>query len=126
MKQIDRHGRIIHMEEKEPITLPNIPRLPNETDADYSVRAELVMAEQELALLDKKAIRTLERIADDEEATDASRVAAALGILNRTRGKPIERHEHGGPGGGPIPHAIATAPVTEDQLDRFIKRHAKS
>lgn len=113
------------MEDKKQFELLNIPRLPNESDADYAIRGEAVMAEQELRLLDLKAMRTLERIAEDEEASDASRVAAASAILNRTRGKPVERHEHSGIGGGAITHAVATAPVTEDQLERFLKRHAK-
>lgn len=114
------------MDDTKPIELLNIPRLPGESDADYAVRGEAVMAEQELKLLDLKAMRTLERIACDEEASDNARVAAASAILNRTRGKPVEHHEHSGPGGGAIAHAIATAPVTEEQLDRFLKRHAKS
>lgn len=116
----------IHMSEKKPIELLNIPRLPNESDADYLVRGEAVMVEQELKLLDLKAMRTLERVCDDSEAADSAKVAAASAILNRTRGKPVERHEHSGIGGGAIAHAIATAPVTEDQLERFLKRHAKS
>lgn len=113
------------MEKKEPTVLPDIPRLPGESDADYIVRAEAILVENELKLLDVKAMRTLERIAEDEEASDNARVAAASAILNRTRGKPVEKHEHSGPGGAPIAHAVATAPVTEEQLERFVQRHAK-
>lgn len=115
----------IHMEDKKPIEIATIPRLKDESDADYVVRAEAVLAAQELKLLDFKAMRTLESIAEDEEASDNARVAAASAILNRTRGKPVEKHEHSGPGGAPIAHAVATAPVTEEQLERFVQRHAK-
>lgn len=110
----------------KPIQISDVIRLPGESDTDYVVRAEAILDERELKILDKKAIRALERICDDEEASDAAVVSAATSILNRTRGKPVEKHEHSGPGGAPIAHAVATAPVTEEQLDRFVQRHAKS
>jgi hypothetical protein len=39
-------------------------------------------------------------------------------VLDRTEGRPIDRHEHGGPGGGPLVTALVdVSALTDDQLN---------
>lgn len=102
------------------MVIGDIARIEGETNAEYVLRAEKLLDGKRLADLDKAALAALEEVLSATEAP-AAVVAAAREILQRTRGKPVERIEMSGPNGGPI----ATVAVSDEQLARFVKRHAQ-
>ncbi|WP_297389786.1 terminase small subunit [Acidiferrobacter sp.] len=83
----------------------------------------LVMAQAE------KAVDTLEAVMDGIKAGASSKggiaaVQAANSILDRSGLKPIEKLEHGGPNGGPIPVQNAFAvPLPASDADAWAKEH---
>ena len=112
------------MEKEKLIEIPGHPRMPDESNMDYHDRVERALRDERLMELDNSAIAALERVLKEEtEAPAAAVVSAALGALNRTRGKVPETIQHAGINGEPI--KIQNTHVTEEQLERFIQRHAK-
>lgn len=50
-------------------------------------------------------------------ASEAARVTAATAILDRGYGRPMQTHEHGGTGGGPIKHDLSG--LADEQLEQL-------
>ncbi|WP_205836153.1 hypothetical protein [Methylobacterium brachiatum] len=62
----------------------------------------------------KTALATLARVAA-KGVSESAQVAAAIAILDRGYGKPMQGHEHSGPHGAPIPVADLSR-VSDEQL----------
>ena len=75
-------------------------------------RNRLLAAEMVLVENAEKAARTLSGHLDSESESVAQR--AATDILDRTAGKPVQRSEVSGPGGGPI--TVRAEDLTDDEL----------
>lgn len=100
-------------------------RLKGETDDAFRRRVANRVDEEEWVDIAKKAQRRLREIIDGTGPdSDATEMAAIRTALERADGEPTRRVQLSGPDGGPI--EFSTVPVTEDQLQRFLKRHAKS
>lgn len=97
-------------------------RLKGEDDEAFKRRAAFYANQEEWGLLAEKARTRLKEILNGADS-DASEMAAIRTALERADGEPKKRLELSGIDGAPL--AIATVPVTQDQLDRFLKRHAK-
>lgn len=60
------------------------------------------------------ALKTLVEIAKDVAAPPASRVSAAVAILDRGYGKPTQAIQHGNPDGSPLVTRIVIEAATND------------
>lgn len=97
-------------------------RIKGEDDETFKRRCAFYANQEEWGSLAEKARERLKAILGGADS-DASEMAAIRTVLERSDGEPKRRLELSGPDGAPI--AVATVPVTQDQLERFLKRHAK-
>lgn len=97
-------------------------RIKGEDDEMFKRRCSFYANQEEWGALAEKARERLKAILGGADS-DASEMAAIRTVLERSDGEPKRRLELSGPDGAPI--AVATVPVTQDQLERFLKRHAK-
>lgn len=88
-------------------------KLAQELKRNRLLAAEMVLVENA-----EKAARTLTRHLDSESEPVAQR--AATDILDRTAGKPVQRSELSGPGGGPI--TVRAEDLTDDELAAIAAR----
>lgn len=100
-------------------------RIKGEDDETFKRRVANRVDQEKWVEIARKAQSRLQKILDgSEHDTDASEMAAIRIALEYAEGEPKKKIEHTGPDGGPI--FMATVPVTPEQMERFLKRHAKS
>lgn len=96
-------------------------RIKGEDDDAFKRRVEVHLDHSRWMNMAVKAQRRLEEILDGTGIeADATEMAAIRTILERAGGEPTKRVELTGKDG----QALFEAPVTDDQIARFIKRHA--
>jgi hypothetical protein len=121
-------------EKKKPLPIPTIDeiyaelgfcRLKGEDDEMFKRRVANRVDREKWVEIARKAQKRLEQIlTGDGPDAEASEMAAIRTALEYAEGEPTKKIELSGPDGNPI--TFTMVPVTQEQIDRFIKRHAKS
>lgn len=119
---------------KPPLPIPTIDeiyaelgfcRLKGEDDEAFKRRVANRVDQEKWVEIARKAQKRLEQIlTGDGPDAEPSEMAAIRTALEYAEGEPKKKIEVSGPDGNPI--TFTMVPVTQEQIDRFIKRHAKS